>query len=399
MTRPTFCQTAWAGLLCASLILSGCSQGAAAPPAEQTSTARPQAAPSLAAGAAGPEKPLPSAPGPSPAPPETRVIPQAAPSPSPSPTVRAPILRQLTQGGCCVQPFWSPDSQQVLYIDRPTPSAPIGIWSVPAAGGAPTLWSERLGLYSPDLSLRAYPAGGQTRIERLADGQTWTIANGGRAVSFSPDNAQVAWTGGQSGPPFDTAVRQVWVSPIEGGPARQVFAGPGVGFAGWLPGGRLLVTTRLAAPESGQAISVLTPAEAPGQPPGLQEMVRGERLRSLSLSPGGDWLAYVVSFTNDLADSGLWLVELASGQRRKVEPFGAYRWRDAGHLLLVPLEPGAPANRVLQVEASGGAVVPLLDPLQTPFKIANGDWSVSPDGRYMVFVSAHDQNLWLIELP
>jgi hypothetical protein len=32
------------------------------------------------------------------------------------------------------------------------------------------------------------------------------------------------------------------------------------------------------------------------------------------------------------------------------------------------------------------------------FKIANGDWSVSPDRSRIVFRSALDGNLWMLEL-
>jgi Tol biopolymer transport system component len=35
----------------------------------------------------------------------------------------------------------------------------------------------------------------------------------------------------------------------------------------------------------------------------------------------------------------------------------------------------------------------------TPLNILNGDWRVSPDGRYVVFVNSADRNLWLLELP
>jgi hypothetical protein len=49
-----------------------------------------------------------------------------------------------------------------------------------------------------------------------------------------------------------------------------------------------------------------------------------------------------------------------------------------------------------QVQAGGGQPEPLTDPAVTPFKVANGDWSVSPDGQHIVFVSAADHNLWLL---
>ena len=41
----------------------------------------------------------------------------------------------------------------------------------------------------------------------------------------------------------------------------------------------------------------------------------------------------------------------------------------------------------------------LTTPESTPFKIANGDWRVSPDGRYVAFVESSDRNIWALELP
>jgi Tol biopolymer transport system component len=54
---------------------------------------------------------------------------------------------------------------------------------------------------------------------------------------------------------------------------------------------------------------------------------------------------------------------------------------------------------VWQFEAQTGQSRPLTDPAATQLKIANGDWSVSPDGRQIAFVSANDNNIWLLSLP
>jgi hypothetical protein len=51
------------------------------------------------------------------------------------------------------------------------------------------------------------------------------------------------------------------------------------------------------------------------------------------------------------------------------------------------------------VAAGDGAARALTDPRFIPFRIAAGDWALSPDGNRIAFVSAADRNLWLIELP
>ena len=65
----------------------------------------------------------------------------------------------------------------------------------------------------------------------------------------------------------------------------------------------------------------------------------------------------------------------------------------------MPLDLSQPVHRLLQVEAASGQVQSVTDPAITPFKIANGDWSVSPDGELIAFVSADEGNIWLLELP
>ena len=52
------------------------------------------------------------------------------------------------------------------------------------------------------------------------------------------------------------------------------------------------------------------------------------------------------------------------------------------------------------VTRAGAASLPeapsFTDPATQPFTIANGDWSVSPDGREILFQEARDGNLWLL---
>lgn len=336
----------------------------------------------------------------------TPLPPTPVPSETPTATPSA-SLRQLSQNGCCVAPFWSPDGQQVLFIDRPAPDGPFGIWALGLQGGAAQFITGRVGLYSPDMQLIAYPSKGHTFVERLSDGQRWLIPSDGRAVSFSPDSRQVAWTISTSGP-FDQAQRTIWISQFDGSQPQRVGAFTGGGFSAWLPDGRMLLNERLGVPgqaegQMGMALWVFDPRQAAGavQAGARLEIATDGRLRGQSLSPDGRWLAYLVTFAGDPAQNGIWLADLqdpASGARR-LEVFGAYQWRDGGRLLVIPQEPGAPAQRVLQIEAASGDIKPLTDPSSLPFKIANGDWKVSPDGSHIVFVSAIDHNLWLITLP
>ena len=131
----------------------------------------------------------------------------------------------------------------------------------------------------------------------------------------------------------------------------------------------------------------------------IVEIARGSRLRGIAISPGGNWLVYQVTSSGDPSQDGLWLAKTDTSQRRRLDLFGAYRWRDDGRLYLIPLDLSQPFHVLWEVEAASGVSRPLTDPAITPFKIANGDWSISPDGRQVAFVSAEDHNIWLLRLP
>lgn len=327
-------------------------------------------------------------------PPQTALI-----TAMPTAALAEPQFRQIVQGGCCPGAFWSPDSRSLLYIDRPDPSAPTGLWSVDVDGRAPRFAADRLGIYSPDLSLRAVLEGGETIVERVDNGQRWVIPNGGRAVSFSPDSRFLAWTTGQSGPPLDSAQRSVWISRFDGTQAQQIITVTGGGFSGWLGSNRILVNGR---PEGSTNVQVLLAVNLPAEGRDVStavELARAERLRSIAVSPNGGWLVFLVTFSEDPARDGLWLVSTATAEQRKLDLFGAYRWRDENRLLIIPLQPGSLSDQVWQVTAANGSATALTEPAQTPFKIAGGDWSVSPDGTRLAFVSAADNNLWVLELP
>ena len=105
--------------------------------------------------------------------PQLTVQPVLPPTPTP-----APRLRQLTDGGCCTESFWSPDGQRILYIDRPSMDAQSGLWGVDLHGGQPEFVTDQLGIYSPDMQLRAFLVNGQTIVERLDTGEQWRIPKG-----------------------------------------------------------------------------------------------------------------------------------------------------------------------------------------------------------------------------
>jgi len=64
----------------------------------------------------------------------------------------------------------------------------------------------------------------------------------------------------------------------------------------------------------------------------------------------------------------------------------------------IPFRPEAVSHELWELDVSTGETRRLTDPDVTPFKIANGDWTVSPDGRHVAFVESRDRNIWLLTL-
>ena len=328
--------------------------------------------------------------------------PTLAPTPTLTPTP-APTLHQLTTGGCCVQPFWSPDGSQVWFIDRPGESSLSGIWGVSASGGEPQFITDRVGVSSPDGSLVAYPEGGQTFVERLAlsevegGGERWVIVNAaGRAISFSPDSRSILWQAASSSENFDRRSVEVWMANVDGSESRVAARLIGGGVSGWFHDGQRLLVSGRESLSDDPFLAALNLADG-----SLTIIARGARLRGGTLSPEGGWVAYQITFSGDPAQDGLWVARTDGGEARRLEVFGAYRWRSEGKLLVIPLDTnaGAASHRLLEIDVASGAVRALTDPALTPFRVAGGDWSPSPDGNQVVFVSADDHNLWMIDLP
>lgn len=317
--------------------------------------------------------------------------------PTSPPAIQPSRLRRLTTGGCCTQPFWSSDSQRVLFIDKPASDAPVGIWGVDATEPAPTpeLVTGRIGFYTADMAFVVELDRGTTTIERLADGAHWVVPAGGRPVSISPGRTRIAWQVSNEDLPFERRTTQVWVASLDGTNARSVANLPRGGLSSWVSDDVLLLGARESLQSREQILYTLSLADGR-----TVELVRSERLRGELLSPDGRWLAYYIALSDEPAENGLWLVRTDGTERRQLDRdlFGAYQWRDASRLLITPFWPEAAFHELWELNVETGEVRRLTDPAITPFKIANGDWQVSPDGRHVAFVESRDRNIWVLDL-
>lgn len=338
----------------------------------------------------------------SPATPTVAVFPTAQPTatPRPTPTITptpTPALLQLTSDGCCVMPSWSPDSKQVLFIDKPDPSAETGVYAIDIAdrSKAPQLTGP-VGIYSPDRSLVAYPEDTRTFVEKLSTGERWVMPNNGQAVDFAPDNQHLAWEAEAISGPYDERPNEVFVATVDGKDAAKVARVYGGGIVDWLPRGLSLMF--LGRPSLTTHDSTLTVLDLRTNV--AVDLVKAERISGVSLSPAGTRVAYFISFNAGEKRNGIWIQPTDGSGARQLDLWGAYQWRDDSHLLVIPARttPDQPFE-IWQINAETGEKQKLTDAAVTPLNILNGDWRVSPDGTAVVFVNSLDRSLWLLKLP
>jgi murein DD-endopeptidase MepM/ murein hydrolase activator NlpD/Tol biopolymer transport system component len=322
------------------------------------------------------------------------------PPSNPMPLATRPFGRQLTTGTCCTQPYWTKDSTQVRFIDQPGSDAPLGIWGVNLAQpeNGPQFVSPRLGIFSPDGRLVAYPnrQTGGTVIERLADGQTWEIDTQGQSPNFTPDSRHIIWAVFDEDAPSDNREETLWQANVDGSNPQILLKEQRIGLAAWLADNKLLLSQRIPG---GSDVQLLTVSLINGQKTKLLEL---PRMRGQALSLDRRYLVYYVSFEPEAEKNGLWLLDLQDSKPipQKLPFFGSYRWRDAERLIYVPFEPEAAGHNFFEYNTRTGQTRPLF--LTNPgLTIANSDWRVSPDGRKIALVAANDTTLdgiWVLEL-
>lgn len=319
--------------------------------------------------------------------------PQPTPTITPTPT---PELRQLTTDRCCVMPAWSPDSRQVLFIDKPDSQAEAGVYAVDIDRAQEPKRSGPVGIYSPDRSLVAYPVDVRTIVEKVSTGDRWVIPNNGQALTFSPDSRRVAWEIEAISGPYDARQNDIFMANYDGTDAGKVARVYGGGLVGWLPRGlNILFLGRpsLATQDSTLTVLDLHTNEA-------VDLVTAERISGVNISRDGSWVAYFISFNDDDQRNGIWVQRTDGSGARRLDVWGAYQWRADSHLLVIPARTSPDhAFEIWEVNAETGEKQQLTAAAVTPLNILNGDWRVSPDGQHVVFVNSTDRNLWLLKLP
>lgn len=316
-------------------------------------------------------------------------------TPTPIPTA-TPVPAQFTQlmdGGCCVNPGWLPDSENLLFIDKPQADAPVGLYRVGLAKPTQSeLWSERIAFYTPEFDFAQIPEPAGTRLIRVRDGQEWRIKNGGRSVQISPDRTRIVWTETRETFPLENRVSNIMLANLDGSEPQRILQVLRGGVSGWLDENHLLVNGRASRDTYDTTMFVYDLRDE-----SQTEIVQAERIRLTAPSPDGNWIVYAITNDADAEQNGLWLARTDGTETRKLDFFGPVQWRDPTHLVYVPFDMNA-AHAFFEYDVETNETRRLTPP-DMPFTIASGDWDVSPDGKKIVLVNAADNNLWLWQFP
>ncbi len=306
----------------------------------------------------------------------------------------APAITRLTTGGCCRDPFWHPDGSRVLYADSIPNQRLAGTYAVPAEGGPPMMFWKEIATLSRDGARVAFPdfAAGVTRVQEFGKSSIATVSNGAAFVWFSPDGRQVAWIERLDAPQTTSAIdrlSRVWTANADGTNARIRANNVRTSEIQWFPDGRRIVYTGRDANGTNPGIYALDLNTGV-----IAQLATGFSSRGVRLAPDGQSLVYLATLEANAEANGMWVVRLDTGERRKLPLYGGVRWLpDSSALVMLPTQSDGGADALVRVDTITLAVTPLTDRAALPFRVAQDQWQLSPDGTRIAFVSLDDGNI------
>ncbi len=302
-------------------------------------------------------------------------------------------LSPLGYEGCCPVFWWHPTDASRLYTLDGSPGqiANITEWNMDDSALSTLIGQAPPPVLSPDGSHQIIYTDGQVSIRRLSDNAEWVVQTNGAVPAISADNSRRLWLirYGEDMPGARDPLVEVWISDINGENARQIAVEEGVG-ARWLDSSRLLLST------SERTLTTLAIYDTNDDR--SYELGTWDRVRGVSLAPGGGRLMFYRSFQADPNENGIYVMDTQPGARpQKLSWFGGWRWRDAESVYYIPFDAAANAQTLAYYNVSTGENLLLTDALTSPFIIANGDWAVSADGQRIAFMNANDGRLWMLQ--
>ena len=308
--------------------------------------------------------------------------------------------RRLLDVGCCAKAWWTDDSSELRFIDRPPGSLGTALYGVPVwpPGAPPEVVDANAGHAAGAPRLTVRTAGDHSILRNVDSGEEWPLPTGGGAVRLSPDGGKAVWWAAHGGRQGVDALIRVHASDIYGREVKELIALWGTTVVAFLPDNRRVLIVGRPLKDSPLTVLVAVDVET-GE---LVELARGEWLSDAAPSPDGRWVAYMISLDSRHPErNGVWVAPIADGGReaaRRLEVQGSYRWRTGGRLVYMPLEISGASQTVWEFDPSSGSTRRLLGP-EVQIFVAEADWSISPDGATIAYLDRAERSLWVVDLP
>ncbi len=280
-------------------------------------------------------------------------------------------------------PVWSADGTTLFYLSGVDGS----LWSVKAAGGAPSRLSEPLGAAtqlrrSPDGRLVTYvkPAPGGNDIfgwdlGARAERRVTMLSGHVRSYSFSPDGRSIALANDRNGS------EDIWVVNVADGAAKRITAGPLYeGFPSWTPDGGTVLYTRLDSRWVDHDVLAISPAGGPARPvlsdKDYFDYRQGASFGFVRVSPDGKTMLFR---SQRSGWATYWVMPYAGGTPRQLAAESAdqsdARWSpDGSQVLFLSMTNGTQSLKV--APAAGGPARTVVAP--SVGMVTRAEWS--PDG-------------------
>lgn len=302
-------------------------------------------------------------------------------------------LRRVTQDACCASPRWHPTDANTFHVmDGSSAGAYVLAYDAVNGTAPEIIGNAPPPFHSSDRTHSIQFGAGLAQITRLTDNTAWSVNTGGVLPAFNVDNTRLLWLRpeGVSAPGQNAPMTGVWVSNADGTNERQITYAAGLS-------GRWLDADRVLLWHSANRITALYIYDLADD--SFFELGRWSNLRGLSVAPGGARLMFYLTFQEDATQNGVHVLETRrDAVAVRLDWFGAWRWRDAESVYYLPFDPTQTYHELAYYHIPTGESRLLTTRTTTPFTVANGDWDVSADGQRIVFQSAGDYNVWILEV-
>ncbi len=276
-----------------------------------------------------------------------------------------------------------------MVFDAPS-GGQQGTYLVDVQDGSRKLISSEFGTPSTS-GLIAFPNAvtGVTEIRREDGSLVSTIQNGGHVTWISPDGKHVAWLVDQGIPNTSSLVNRVvrlTTANIDGTNQKSLVEFEASSLQ-WLPDN--LHVMALARAQNGTHSGIWKIDTSDGT---NEVVVPGTYIEALRISPDGSKMAYLVTFSADSSQDGVWVSNVDGSNPTHVSETGAFRWAgDSNSLWFLKLSaPGGGDDHLMKVDVSSDSesVTAALGG-----RVLGGQWELNEAGNIVAYWSEADQSV------